>query len=43
MYPLDKCPLAPSVWQAGHAKENDAFGFVEIGIPSSFSVRVIDS
>jgi len=28
---------------AGHTRENNDFGFVEISLPSSFPVRVVDS
>ena len=31
------------VRRTGHARENDGFRFVAIGLPSSFSVRVVDS
>jgi len=31
------------VRRTGHARENDGFRFVGIGLPSSFSVRVVDS
>jgi len=31
------------VRRTGHTRENDGFRFVGIGLPSSFSVRVVDS